>query len=243
MNREYHKWYSPNLHRDMELLIFGHAGARVLLFPTRTARFYDYENWNIIDSIKPYIENGLIQVYALDSIDQESFYCFWAHPEGRINRHIQYENYILNEVIPLSSAKNSNPFLISVGCSMGAYHAINIAFRHPHLFGKLVALSGRYDLTLKLGIFDDLFSGYYSNTIYFNVPSHYVPNLPEGDQLKQIRKLKVTIACGKEDIFYANNKNFSDTLRNKGIEHEFQEWDGMAHKAKYWRQMLPMYLC
>jgi esterase/lipase superfamily enzyme len=67
--------------------------------------------------------------------------------------------------------------------------------------------------------------------------------LPEGDQLKQIRNLKVTIACGKEDIFYANNKNFSDTLWNKGIVHEFQEWDGMAHKAKYWRQMLPMYLC
>ena len=30
MNREYHRWYSPSLNRDMELLIFGHAGARVI---------------------------------------------------------------------------------------------------------------------------------------------------------------------------------------------------------------------
>ncbi|MGD8805869.1 MAG: esterase, partial [Chloroflexota bacterium] len=27
MKREYHRWYSPSLGRDMELLIFGHAGA------------------------------------------------------------------------------------------------------------------------------------------------------------------------------------------------------------------------
>jgi len=226
----------------MELLVYGHAGTRVLLFPTRTARFYDYENWNIIESIKHYIEDGCLQIYSLDSIDQESFYCFWAHPQGRIQRHIQYENYILNEVIPLTSIKNPNPFLMSVGCSMGAYHAMNIALKHPHLFGKLVALSGRYDLTLKLGMFDDLFSGYYSNTIYYNVPSHYIPNLPEGDQLQQIRKMKVTIVCGKEDVFLANNREFSETLKSKSIQHDFYEWDGMAHKAKYWRQMLPMYL-
>jgi len=242
MNREYHKWYSPNLQRDMELLVFGHSGAKVLLFPTRTARFYDYENWNIIESIKPFIENGWIQVFALDSIDQESLYCFWSHPQGRIQRHLQYENYILNEVIPLMHQKNPDPFLMSVGCSMGAYHAINIAFRHPNLFGKLVALSGRYDLTIKLGMFDDLFSGYYNDTIYYNLPSHYVPNLPEEEQLHQIRKMKVTIACGKDDVFYANNKEFSETLWGKGITHDFHEWDGMAHQAKYWRQMLPIYL-
>jgi esterase/lipase superfamily enzyme len=226
----------------MELLVFGYSGAKVLLFPTRTGRFYDYENWNIIESVRLNIENGCLQVFALDSIDQESFYCFWSHPNGRIERHIQYENYILNEVIPLMNKNNSNPFLISVGCSMGAYHAINIAFRHPHLFGKLVALSGRYDLTLKLGMFDDLFSGYYNNTIYFNVPSHYVPNLPEDDQLFQIRKLNVTIACGKEDVFFSNNKEFSEILWGKGIEHDFHEWNGMAHNPKYWRQMLPIYL-
>ncbi len=37
MNREYLRWFSPSLQRDMEMLVFGHAGARVLVFPTSMA--------------------------------------------------------------------------------------------------------------------------------------------------------------------------------------------------------------
>ena len=33
MNREYHKGYSSELHRDIELLVFGHAGSPLLVFP------------------------------------------------------------------------------------------------------------------------------------------------------------------------------------------------------------------
>ncbi len=242
MKREYHKWFSPNLRRNMELLVYGHAGARVLLFPTRTARFYDYENWGIIESLRHQIDQGWLQVYALDSIDQESFYCFWAHPQGRILRHIEYEKYILEEVIPLTQNLNSNAFLMSVGCSMGAFHAVNIAFRHPHKFGKVVALSGRYDLTLNLGMFNDLLNGYYSDYVYHNSPTHFMPNMPESDQLNQIRQLQITIVCGKDDVFLQNNRDLSQCLWDKGIYHNFYEWEGLAHKAKYWRQMLPMYL-
>jgi len=242
MNREYHKWFSPSLQRDMELLVYGHSGARVLLFPTRTGRFFDYENWRIIDSIKHFIDNGWLQIYALDSIDQESFYCFWAHPQGRIERHIQYENYILNEVLPLSVTKNPNPFLMAVGCSMGAFHAVNIAFRFPHLFGKVVALSGRYDLTIKLGMFEDLLSGFYNETVYYHSPNHYMYHISESELLQQIRKLDITVVCGKEDVFLSNNRDFSQLLWNKNIHHNFYEWEGLAHSARFWRQMLPMYL-
>ena len=37
MNREYHKGYSHELHRDMEVLIFGHSGTPLLVFPTSRA--------------------------------------------------------------------------------------------------------------------------------------------------------------------------------------------------------------
>ncbi|MDD4991518.1 MAG: alpha/beta hydrolase-fold protein [Paludibacter sp.] len=242
MKREYHKWFSQNLRRNMELLVYGHAGAKVLLFPTRTARFFDYENWRIIESLQHHIEQGWLQVYTLDSIDQESFYCFWAHPQGRIHRHMEYEQYILDEVIPFANTNNPNPFLMSVGCSMGAFHAVNLALRYPHLFGKVVALSGRYDLTLNLGMFYDLMDGYYSDYVYHHSPSHFMPNMPEGEQLNHIRNLQITIVCGKEDVFLQNNRDFSQTLTNKGINHHFYEWEGEAHKAKYWRLMLPLYL-
>ena len=44
MNREYHRWFSPSLGRDMELLIFGHAGARVLVFPSSLGSFFEWED-------------------------------------------------------------------------------------------------------------------------------------------------------------------------------------------------------
>ena len=226
----------------MELLVYGHAGSKVLLFPTRTARFYDYENWRVIESLKEHIDNGWIQVFALDSIDEESFYCFWAHPKGRITRHIEYEEYILKEVIPFTSSINSNSFFMSVGCSMGAFHAVNIALRHPHLFGKILAMSGRYDLTLKVGVFANLLDNHYCDDVYHHMPSHFVPNIHDQEQLRQIKNLQITIVCGSEDDFIQNNRDFSQILWNKGIDHHFIEWEGQAHKAKYWRQMLPMYI-
>ena len=34
MKEEYFKWYSPHLHRDVQMLAFGHAGYPVVLYPT-----------------------------------------------------------------------------------------------------------------------------------------------------------------------------------------------------------------
>jgi len=90
-------------------------------------------------------------------------------------------------------------------------------------------------------MFYDLLGGYYSD----NLPQfskHFMPNTPEGEQLNHNRSLQITIVCGKEDVFLQNNKDFSQCLANKGIQHDFHEWEGLAHKAKYWKQMLPMYL-
>lgn len=242
MQRQYQQWFSPNLQRNMELLVFGHAGARVLLFPTRTGRFFDYENYGIIETLRHPIEMGWLQIYTLDSIDQESFYCFWAHPQGRIDRHVQYEKYILQEVIPFSQQENSNCNLIAAGCSMGAFHAVNIAFRHPHLFVKVVGLSGRYDLNISVGMFNNLFDGYYNDSIYYHSPSHFIPYMPEGKQIDDIRKMDIVLACGKEDPFFDNNRALSEQLWNKSTKHRFYEWDGSAHKIKHWKMMLPMYL-
>ena len=78
MKRVYHKWWSENLERDMELLVFGHGGAKVLVFPTRGGRFYEYENLRITDVLQSKIEFGYLQLYCVDSIDAESFYCWWG---------------------------------------------------------------------------------------------------------------------------------------------------------------------
>lgn len=102
MGRIYHSWWSSRLQREMELLVFGHAGARVLVFPTRGGRFYDYENWGLVAALRRPLEQGLLQLYCVDSIDYESLYAFHQPPSKRIARHAQYERYILDEVVPLS---------------------------------------------------------------------------------------------------------------------------------------------
>ncbi len=242
MKREYHKWWSPRLERDMELLVFGHGGAKMLVFPTRYARFYEYENMRVIEQLRGKIEAGHLQVYCVDSIDGESLYCKGADPYWRILRHIQYEEYILNEVMPLMSMLNNHPCTISHGCSLGAYHAANIAFRHPHLFKKLCAFSGRFDLTLQVEHFSNLFSGFYNQDIYYHTPSHFLSGLTCKDKLNALREMDIVMVIGKKDPFLDNNLHMSQLLREKGIEHQLHLWEERAHRGYYWRRMARIYI-
>lgn len=241
MNREYHRWHSPRLGRDMELLVFGHAGAKVLVFPTRDGRFYEYENLRIVEALRPKIDAGQIQLYCVDSIDAESFYCFWCVPPDRVLRHLAYERYILDEVLPFMHARNDHPCTIAHGCSFGAFHAANIAFRHPQHFQKLVALSGRYDPTLSVESFRDLLDGYRDQNVFENTPVAYLPGV-EGERLDAIRAMDIVLVIGREDPFLDNNLQLSAILAAKGVPHRLHEWDDRAHRGYYWRRMAPLYV-
>ncbi|SMF97012.1 Esterase/lipase superfamily enzyme [Methylomagnum ishizawai] len=242
MNREYHRWHSPRLHRDMELLVFGHAGAKVLVFPTRDGRFYEYENLRIVQSIADKIKDGHLQLYCVEGLADETFYCWWRQPADRIKRYLQYEDYLLHEVLPFMADRNPHPCTISHGCSLGAFYAANFAFRHPHLFQKLSAFSGRYDLTLNIEHFGNLFDGYYDENIYFNTPNHYLPNLECQWRLEALRKMDIILVIGKDDPFLDNNRQLSHILWGKGVWNALHEWDGRAHQGRYWRKMAPLYL-
>ncbi len=242
MNREYHRWYSERLQRDMELLIFGHSGRAVLMFPTRMARFYDYENWGIIDALHDKINNGELQLFCVDSIDAESFYNQDVHPVTRIERHIQYEQYILHEVISIMQNKNGGNWLEVAGCSMGAYHAMNLAMKYPTIFKKVICMSGRFDLTRPIHDFRDLFDGYQNEDIYFNTPTQFIPNLTDANVLNAIRRMELILAVGQTDPFLSSNCEFSQLLWDKGIYNQLYVWDNYAHRPRYWKQMVQLYL-
>jgi esterase/lipase superfamily enzyme len=109
----------------MEMLVFGDGGLPVLMFPTSCGRFYDFEDRGMIDAIAGKIDAGQLQLFCVDTVDGESWYNRNAHPRRRIARHMQYENYLLHEVVPWLRQKNRNPRLAAVGCSFGGYHAVN----------------------------------------------------------------------------------------------------------------------
>ncbi len=242
MKREYYKWLSPALGREMELLIFGTGGPRLLVFPSRKGRFYEYEDHGMVHSLQKHLEAGQVQLVCVDGLDEESLYCFEKTPEERIARHLQYERYILEEVLPFSAKLNPRTPLTAHGCSLGAYHAVTIALRHPQHFHRALAFSGRYDLTLHTSHFHSLFHGFYSEALCEIVPSHFVPKLADRRRLKAIRRVRFTFAIGDEDPFYENNVEFSRALTAKKIEHDLYAWCGEVHRFRHWRQMIRIYL-
>lgn len=235
MNREYHRWYSPALDRDMELLIFGHHGARVLVFPTSRGRFYDWEDRGMIAALGEHLEKGWIQLYCVDSVDAESWFGNWAEPGERVWRHNQYEKYILDELLPLSQQKNNDPFLIVTGASFGAYHAVNFAFRHPDLVNRVIGMSGPYDIKLLTG-------GYSDENVYWNNPCDYMPNENDADRLEQLRRMDIILAIGRDDPVCANNQYLSEVLWSKNIWHALRVWDGWAHDWPWWHRMIQLYI-
>ncbi len=236
MHREYHNWHSDNLNRTMELLVFGHSGARVVVFPTSMGRFFDWENRGFMNLLSHHIEQGWLQLYCVDSVDTESWYNYGASPRWRAHRHLQYQSYIVDEVLPFTRSKNDNPYCIATGASFGAYHAMNIALRYPHLFGRVLAMSGIYDISKWTdGQYDDAI--HQSNPIELVRQMHNCP-----DHLARVRNLDIIFPIGREDTAYHNNLAFSQVLWDKNVWHALREWDGFAHDWPVWEKMILLYI-
>ncbi len=236
MVREYCKGYSTRLGREMEMLIFGHAGLPVVAFPTSGGRFFELEDRGMVAAVGDRIDAGQLQFFCVDSVDLESWYNRAAAPRARINRQMRYEEYVLQEALPLLRERNSDPRLVALGCSFGGYHAVNISLRHPDLFTGFVSLSGAFDLTNFLG-------GYYDQECYYNLPTHYLPNLSDPWFLDRIRRASCVLATGWDDQCLAQNQYLDRILNEKGIPHRFHVWEALnSHDWPTWQRMAREYL-
>ena len=236
MKREYHKWFSPTLGRDMELLIFGHGGLPAVVFPTSCGRFYEFENRGMVHAVQHQVESGHLQLFCVDSVDAESWYNREVPPRWRIARHMQYEDYILHEVLPLVRRLNWNQKLAAVGCSFGAYHAANIALRHPDLFTAFLGMSGAYDMS-------NFLRGYYDQDCYFNLPTHYLPNLHDGWHFDHYHRNTYVLAAGDWDICRHPTEHLADVMRSKGIHVRLDIWgERIEHDWPVWLRMVETYL-
>jgi esterase/lipase superfamily enzyme len=235
MHREHQRWHSPSLGRDMELLVFGHMGARVLAFPTSMGRFYEWEDRGMVATLGEDLERGWLQLYCVDSVDAESWYARQLHPGDRARRHAQYDAYIEHEVLPLTRHLNPNPFLIATGASFGAYHAVAFALRHPQVVGRVVGMSGLFDVREMTG-------GWSNDDVYYANPAAFIEHEHDPGRLEAIRRIDLILAIGRDDPAYANNEVLSRALWNKGIPHALRIWDGWAHDWPWWHRMLRQYI-
>ncbi len=231
--REYLRWYSPALNRDMELLVFGHGGAAVLVFPTSMGRFYQYEDFGMVESLRHHLEQGWIQLFCVDGVDEESWYNTRLHPHDRAVRHNHYEAYVRDEVLPFIADRNRSGFLMLTGNSFGAYHALNFALKNPERVNRVIAISGAYDVPGPLW-------GYYDDTIYYNAPVAYLPNLSDERYLWPLRhqvQMRLVVG-GPGDICHDGTMRLAGIMSAKGLPYELDVWDGAWHDWPWWRQMI-----
>jgi esterase/lipase superfamily enzyme len=215
----------------MELLAYGHGGAPLLVFPTSQGRFFEYENSGMIHAIWQRIEAGQIHVFCVDSVDSESWYNRSIHPHDRVMRHLAYENYVLFEVLPLIRNLNWAPQIGVTGCSLGAYHALNFALRHPDVVSSCVAMSGSFDMKRFM-------DGYYDTDFYFNNPVDYVPNQNDPWFLARYAQMKLVLAAGDNDICLGENFRMAHILGIKGIPHWLDVWTGgERHDWPLWHRI------
>lgn len=236
MNREYHKWRSVSLDREMELLVFGHAGTPVVVFPTSCGRFYQFEDQGMVRAIGSKIQHGDVQLFCVDSVDHESWYADDVPGRERIERQMQFERYVMDEVVPMVRRRNHVPHMAAVGCSFGGYHAANIAFRHPETFTAMLSMGGTFDVSRFL-------RGYYDDDCYFNLPTHFLPNLSDPALLDKYRHNTYVLATGVADMCWDENEKFAALLRRKGIPVRLDVWqDNTGHDWPWWQKMLAAYL-
>jgi len=236
MKREYHKWFSPSLGRDMELLVFGHSGVPALVFPTSQGRFFEFDDRGMVNAVAGELEQGHVQLFCVDSVDSESWYNRAVPPRWRIARHMQYEQYCMQEVVPLIRQGNHTQNLAAIGTSFGGYHALNIALRHPDVFSGMLSMGAAFDPS-------NFLRGYYDDDCYFNIPPHYLPNISDHWYLDRFRHNTYILATGVHDQCWNDNERMAQIFRDKGIPCRLDVWgDNTGHDWPWWQRMLQTYL-
>ncbi len=236
MEQQYFKEYSPALNRDMECKVYGHAGRPVLYIPCQDGRFFDFENFHMTDAWAPFIDEGRVMVFAIDTIDRESWSAIDGDPYWRIRRYEDWIRYITDEMVPfmrnMVNERNDwtgYPGIMAFGCSLGATHAANLYFRRPDLFDRLLALSGIY--TAEYG-----FGSYMDEVVYNNSPLHYLPNMPLDHPYIELYNLKRAIICVGQGAWELpeSTRQLARVLEDKGIHAWVDFWGHDCCHDWYW---------
>jgi esterase/lipase superfamily enzyme len=236
MERFITSWFSPQLQKEMPIAVYGHYGFALLLIPTAAADYLEYERFQLIESLAPFVLSGKVKLFSINSINNESWMNDHIDSRQKSIRHQQFNNYVIEEVIPfVKNCTSAETPIISCGASFGALHAMNLFLKRPDLLNGVLGLSGVYDLT-------EYTKGYFDDDVYFNSPQHYLPNLADHSLLEQIRRSNHIYLFSGSGAYEAPNaaRSFASILYNKGINYELDIWGSeWPHEWHTWRAVLP----
>ena len=211
-----------------------------MFIPCQAGRFYDFENFKMLDTWAKWIEEGRCTVYAIDSIDGETYANTTESPRHRTEMHERWYRYVVEEMVPtIHHLGGSNRGILAFGASMGAMHAANLFFRRPDLFDSVFAISGLYES-------EDSFGEYMDDLLYQNTPCRYLPNMPWDHyyiDLYNSRKMLFVVGQGAwEDLLLASTRRLQGILEQKGIHARFEYWGhDVNHDWPWWFKMVDLY--
>lgn len=236
--KQVHWWRSRELDEDTQIVRWGNYGVPLLLFPTAGGDAEEVERFYLIRLLAPFIHEGRLKVYSVDSINGRTWIQNPSVPH-RMWLQQQYDKFIANEVAPLirSDCNDDQIEIMTAGASIGAFNSLISICRHPEIFSRAICLSGTYDIQKWL-------EGQWFDEFHHQSPLLFVPGLPEGDQLDQLRSRFVLLATGEgENEAPDESWMVADALGQRNIPNRVDVWDATwKHDWTTWREMLPKYV-
>ena len=243
MRREQVDVRAPALGGSGTLIAYGHFGKPFLVFPSEQGRAWDFENNGMVGAVRDLIDAGRAKLYCVDSHDAATWAAADAPMEERARRHRGYEEWITDQVLPrIWDDCGGRVDVGTVGCSLGAFHALLFALRRADLFPLAIGMSGNYDPSSWNGW------GERGDEAYFANPVEFVPNL-HGDHLDWLRsRLSVLLVVGQgmwEDTTGSllSTTRMAELLQDKGIRCELDLWGhDIPHDWPSWRRQFAHHL-
>jgi esterase/lipase superfamily enzyme len=222
---------------------YGHYGRPVLVFPSEGGYAGEFADRGMVAAVSDLIDAGRVKLYCVDSFDAGTWSAADLPLEERALRHGAYESWILDAVVPhVRDDSGGTAEIVTAGCSLGAFHALNFAFKRADVFPLALCFSGNYDPTTWRGW------GEQGDALYFNNPDAYVRNL-HGAHLDWLRsRLSLLLVCGQgqwEDTTgsLASTRRIADLLVDKGIRHEMDLWGhDVPHDWPSWQAQFAHHL-
>ncbi len=242
MRRDEVELWSPELGWSPRVVVHGSYGRPVLVFPSSEGRAEDAETFGLVDAVRPLVESGRVKLYCVDSWDGGSWYRRDLPLEDRARLHEAYERWVVEGVVPfVDDDCGGRQDMAVTGCSLGAYHAANIALRRADLFPLALCFSGVYDLSV-LG-WGERGTSFHLNTPLWSLAA------AEGEHLDWLRsRLSLLLVCGQgmwEDTTGAleSTRAFGALCADKGLRVETDLWGhDVPHDWPSWRAQVAHHL-
>ncbi len=236
-------WYSERLESDIKLVRWGTFGTPVLLYPTAGGDAEEIERMLMIRVLEPMLSAGRIKIYSLDSLAARAWGDTSTTAQHATWLQNQFDACVYNEVVPTirRDCEDEEVEIIVAGASIGAFNAMASICRHPDVFSRAICMSGTYDINRFVKGIDP---SQKDPNFYFSSPLHFLPNLPDGEQLEKLRTRHVLMCHGGgrwEDP--EQDWTMARVLGAQGVPNRVDPWgEDYDHDWPTWRAMLPKYL-